>query len=225
MSSLPEKLKPTLHAVFKNENWYNKIKEMEYLEKNQGKEPKPDTTSTSENPKPTNVITSIPGQLSEVDKRNIKLKAVDFALEVNELADTQTGYTSSKRNKLRMTNPFNDFPNNTPYIMDSASFVYWVYDKIGYPLDMHDMTIRQLPHANKLENLSYIGSNYSPELIELGDLVFFSKDRLVGIYTGHYEFTTFLGKGVDNMAGGISTESFKDGLFADLYEGHVMRIK
>lgn len=163
--------------------------------------------------------------LSENEKRAFKTKAGDFALEVAGLSDSLTGYSNSIQNKLVSKNPFNDFPNDAPYIMDSASFVYWVYDKVGYPLDMHVLSMKQLPYATNLEPVATIGANYNPELIEYGDLVFFSKDRLVGFYTGHYQFTGFIGNGKDNMSKGVSTKDFREGLFNELYEGHVMRIR
>lgn len=155
---------------------------------------------------------------------NVAERVASFAEEVASLPESMTAY-DRRGGQFVLENPFKDFPDGGPFILNAASFVCWAFHHVGYPLNEHVMTIRQLPYSDKLREVSGIGSNYSLEHLERGDLLFFSKDRHVGIYVGDNHFVSCIGTGENNFSGGIKKENITQGIYQEAFEGHVMCVK
>lgn len=162
--------------------------------------------------------------MSERFSNNAAERAASFAEDVAGLAESSTAY-DKRGGQFVLENPFKNFPEGSPYILNAASFVYWVYDKVGYPLNQHCMSIRQLPYSDKLKEVASVGSNYAPEHLRRGDLVFFAQDRHVGIFVGDNEFVSCTGTGETNFSGGVKKENITRGIYQELFDGHVMSVK
>ena len=157
-------------------------------------------------------------------RESVSERVARFAEQVAGLPESMTAY-DKRGGQFVLENPFKGFPDSAPYILNASSFVCWAFHHVGYPLNQHVMSIRQLPHSNKLQEVASIGSNYAYENLRRGDLVFFAQDRHVGIFVGNNEFVSCVGSGENNFSGGIKKENITRGIYNSTFEGHVMSVK
>ena len=155
---------------------------------------------------------------------NVSERVASFAEDVAGLPESMTAY-SKQGGQFVLENPFDNFPEGGPFILNASSFVYWAFYQVGCPLNQHVLSIRQLPHSDKLKEIASIGSNYPIENLLRGDLVFFAQDRHVGIYVGNNEFVSCMGSGENNFSGGVVKEDITKGIYLNTFEGHVMSVR
>lgn len=186
------------------------VPESEYEEafKNQYIYPEVDVTISDEAQK----AIQLSGEPSSIAK-----EATDFGLT---FLDQVTVYHN--KNETGSTNPL---LGQEPYRLDDASFVYWCYQKAGLELFSFSNNLHKTQIKSSLEvtTIGEVGSGITAADLVYGDIVFFSYDRLVGLYVGNSEFIAFTGGGYNNYSGGLRKYSMARGKWFTLFQGHVLR--
>lgn len=130
---------------------------------------------------------------------------------------------------MREENPFKNFPDGAPFIMNAPEFVYWIFDYSGHPIrepyQQPTGTTHDLAREPKLKTVGNIGSGIKPLQTKKGDIVFFNGDKHVGVSMGDGKFIAFNGSGSLDYSGGIEKRRFDVGYYRSIFEGHVMRMK
>lgn len=119
----------------------------------------------------------------------------------------------------------NPLLGESPYKMDSSSFVYWCYHKAGVELRGGNLnhTIQTIKNDFNLEVVGTIGSNIDHTDLAYGDILFFYNDKHMGLYVGDGDFLSFTGSGANNYSGGLRKNNMVTGKWRHYFQGHVLR--
>lgn len=112
----------------------------------------------------------------------------------------------------------------TPKV-DNPSFIYWAFKDNGVQLleDNYTHNTRTIKNSPNLTTVYNIGSNINTDSLVRGDLLFFNKDRHIGIYTGEGSFASMIESAHSSGIGGVEIKSIEDGYWNNLFTGHVER--
>lgn len=146
-------------------------------------------------------------------------KAVEYAKSfLGEEYEYSVGGSRQDENPLREGNPES---------MNSASFVYWIFNLVNVPLrgGNHNHTIQTIKNDFGLEVVGTIGGSRSLEMLSLGDIILFNHDKHIGIYSGEGNFISFIPLRGGSSKGVVKELKMDKGKWYEYYQGHILRDK